>query len=97
MARAPFQVAILPFRPATSGDAEFAIFRRSDLGYWQVIAGGGENDETAPQAAQREANEEAGIPFTSVLFRLTTTAFVPVTYFKDRGLWPRDLYVIPVH
>ena len=97
MARAPFQVAILPFRRANSGSAEFAIFRRSDAGYWQVIAGGGEGDETAPEAAQREANEEARIPFTSVLFRLTTTASVPVRYFEDRKHWPGDLYVIPAH
>ncbi len=97
MARAPFQVAVLPFRHATPGAPEFAVFRRSDAEYWQVVAGGGEDDETAEQAAQREAHEEARIPLTSRLVELTTTASVPVTYFGDTEHWPRDLYVIPTH
>ncbi len=97
MARAPFQVAVLPFRHAIPGATEFAVFRRSDAGYWQAIAGGGEDNETAAQAAQREAHEEARIPLTSPLAELTTTASVPVTHFGDREHWPRDLYVIRTH
>ena len=97
MARAPLQVAILPFRHATPSTVEFAIFRRSDAGYWQAIAGGGEDGETAVQAAQREAHEEARIPLSSALVGLTTTASVPVIYFKGRDHWPKDLYVIQTH
>ena len=41
MARAPFQVLILPYRKAAAGEYEFAVFSRSDYDCWQGIAGGG--------------------------------------------------------
>ena len=67
MSRAPFQVLVLPFRKTAKGLYEFAVFRRSDAGYWQAIAGGGEMGETSREAAIRESQEEAG----RELFQLT--------------------------
>src|SRR5437868_2175553 len=62
MGRAPFQVLVILFRRTASRDVEYAVFRRSDDGAWQGIAGGGEDDETALEAARRETFEEGGIP-----------------------------------
>lgn len=53
MARAPFQVLILPFRQAADGDWQYGVLRRSDE-YWQGIAGGGEDGEAPLEAAMRE-------------------------------------------
>jgi dATP pyrophosphohydrolase len=98
MARAPFQVVVLPFRRDQRGDVEYAIFRRSDDGLWQGIAGGGEDRETALEAARREAWEEARIPAASALYPLSILDHVPVSSFpKARLNWPDDLYVIPQH
>lgn len=96
MARAPFQVLVLPYRATVHGDFEFAVFRRSaDPDFWQGIAGGGENEETPLQAAQRETWEEAGIPAGSLFFPLDSVASVPVTCFPESILWSDRLYVIP--
>jgi dATP pyrophosphohydrolase len=92
--RAPFQVLVLPFR--RSGPAvKYALFRRTDAGYWQGIAGGGESGETPPMAARRETFEESGILPTAALYELSMRSHVPVTEFEARAYWPRDLYVIP--
>ena len=96
MARAPFQVLVFPYQFA-DGEPRYALFRRSDAGFWQAIAGGGEDDETAEQAAYREACEEAGIGAKCALLPLQTTFSVPVTQFRDSYLWGDDLYVVPVH
>lgn len=61
MARAPFRVLILPYCKTSSGSLEYAIFRRSDTGYWQSIAEGGENSESPLEAAKRETHEEADV------------------------------------
>ena len=95
MARAPFQVLVLPFRKLSSNIYEYALFRRSDAGYWQGIAGGGEDEESSLEAAHREAFEEAGIPLCAPLFRLQTIAYVPAVSFRDHKLWRSDLFVIP--
>ena len=97
MPRAPFQVHGFPFRESPVGSFEYAIFRRSDAGYWQAIAGGGEDDESPVEAAKREALEEANIPSSADFFFLQTRASVPVYHFKARDTWPKDLYVIPAH
>ena len=95
--RAPFQILVLPFR--REGGLQFAVFQRADDGSWQGIAGGGEDDESAVEAARREAEEEAGIPRTAALHRLAATSTVPVTCFAEhvRSHWPRDLAVLPEH
>ncbi|HDX9628677.1 TPA: hypothetical protein ROY30_002345 [Bacillus cereus] len=40
--RAPYQVLIFPYI-ITEDSIQYAIFNRSDYGYWQGIAGGGED------------------------------------------------------
>ena len=95
MARAPFQVLVYPYHRSRLGRWEYALFKRSDAGFWQGIAGGGEDGETPHQAAKREAYEEAGIPANSTFLPLDTVASVPVTAFKDSSLWGEDVYVIP--
>ncbi len=97
MPRAPFQVLVLPWRPLGRDTLQYALLRRSDAGFWQGIAGGGEDDETPVEAAEREALEEAGIPPGSPLLPLSTVFPVPVTAFRDSYLWGENLYVIPAH
>ena len=92
MARATFQVVVFPFRQRGES-VEYAVFRRADAGYWQGIAGGGEDDESPLEAAKRETEEEAGIPSTSTFYRLDAVSSVPVYHFAPRTEWPKDLYV----
>jgi dATP pyrophosphohydrolase len=95
MARAPFQVLVFPYRKIGEDVFEYALLRRSDEGFWQAIAGGGENGETPLEAARRETYEETGIPPASPFLELDTVEPVPVTAFKDSYLWGEDVYVIP--
>ena len=97
MPRAPFQVHGFPFRNSAAGGFKYAVFRRADEGYWQAIAGGGEDDESPAEAAKRETLEETNIPSTADFFFLQTRASVPVYNFKAPDTWPKDLYVIPAH
>jgi dATP pyrophosphohydrolase len=94
MARAKFQVLIIPFRKSGS-NYEFAVFKRSDGEYWQGIAGGGEDDESPLEGAMREAEEEAGIPGHLPFYRLQTMSSIPVCHFAAREQWSEGLYVIP--
>ena len=94
MARAPFQVLVFPYWLLPAGEIAYAVFRRSDDGHWQAIAGGGEAGETPLAAAKREAWEEAGIAPTNDMMKLDSLATVPVIHFgpfRDRT----DLFVIP--
>ena len=91
----PFQVLIFPYRQTGDSEFEYAILRRADEGYWHAVAGGGEGDETALEAAKRETREETGLPENSSFLQLETVSSVPVTEFKDSHLWSDDLYVIP--
>ena len=93
--RAPFQVLVIAFREGGEDIAEYLVLRRRDQGIWQGIAGGGEDNETPPQAARREAFEECGIPTLSPLYRLATVNSIPTAGFAARNSWPPDLYVIP--
>jgi dihydroneopterin triphosphate diphosphatase len=95
MARAPFQVLVYPYRRQPDGRVEYALMQRSDAGYWQAIAGGGEDDEEPLDAARRETYEEAGILPTADFLPLDTIEPVPVIEFKDSYLWGDDVYVIP--
>jgi dihydroneopterin triphosphate diphosphatase len=97
MARAPFQILVLPFRVVDAGIFEYALFKRSDEPYWQGIAGGGEDAETPLAAARREAFEEAQIPPSTTFFALQAMSMVAVFHFQARHHWPQDLYVIPNH
>ena len=94
MARAPFQVLVLPYRISRDRQIAYAIFRRTDADYWQGIAGGGEDNESPIEAAKREAFEEAGIDEGSDYIKLDSVATVPVVGicgFK----WGPDVLVIP--
>jgi len=93
MARAPFQVLVLPYRRQSVG-FEYAIFRRADTGVWQGIAGGGEDHETPRDAAVREMEEEAGITTTRVL-ELNAVGTVAVEHFRQRHAWDSALRQIP--
>jgi dATP pyrophosphohydrolase len=95
MARAPFQVLVYPYRNAHKNEREFTLFKRSDAGFWQAIAGGGEDNETPLEAARRETYEEAGIPVYSDFLQLQTVEPIPVTEFGDSHLWGETLYVVP--
>ena len=99
MVRAQYEVTIFPFRRASTGQYEFAVFFRSDQHFWQGIAGGGEDDKLPLAAAKRESFEEAGIPETAAYYRLSAIASIPKDVFKAgiSGEWPEDLYVIPGH
>jgi dihydroneopterin triphosphate diphosphatase len=95
MARAPFQGLVYPYRRISADTFEYALLKRSDAGYWQAIAGGGEDNETPLEAAKREACEEAGISANLPCLQLDTVEPVPVTEFRDSYLWGNDVYVIP--
>jgi dATP pyrophosphohydrolase len=94
MARAPFQVLVYPYRKTKNGQIEYALMKRSDEGFWQGIAGGGEDGETPLETAKRETHEETGIPQTSEFVQLDTIEPVPVIEFKDSHIWGEDVYVI---
>jgi dATP pyrophosphohydrolase len=97
MARAPFQVLVIPYRRHLDGRIEYAVLQRSDSTTWQFIAGGGENSETPVEAAVREAHEEAFVSEGAKLMQLDSIASVPRSAFPDATHWPADLYVVPEH
>jgi dihydroneopterin triphosphate diphosphatase len=96
MARAPFQVLILPYHIDNEGTAWFAIFQRAMAtgGYWQGIAGGGEDDETPLDAARREAAEEAGINTNRSFVALSAMCMLPVVNVCGFR-WGTHVLVIP--
>ena len=95
MARAQFQVLIIPYRIGNDGTAEYAVTKRSDVDAWQFLSGGGEDHETPIQAARREANEEGSIPGDLEFLQLDSVASIPVHNFSAHKEWSEDLYVIP--
>ena len=85
MARARYQVLVIPYC-IQDGNVQFCLFRRSDMGIWQFIAGGGE----------REAFEEAGISKTCNFFKLDTCCSIPANCFKNaEAIWGKECFVIP--
>ena len=95
MARAQFQVLIIPYRMASNGKPEYAVTKRADIDAWQFLSGGGEDHETPIQAAKREANEEGGIPRHLEFLQLDSVASIPVHNFSAHKEWSEDIYVIP--
>jgi dATP pyrophosphohydrolase len=93
--RAPFQVLVLPYRREEDGGHAYALFQREDAGYWQGVAGGGEEGETPLQAASREVAEEAGLDSRAGLWALDSVATVPVVDVTGTFLWGPDVLVIP--
>jgi dATP pyrophosphohydrolase len=92
--RAPFQVLIIPFLRDPEG-IRYGILKRADTGWWQFIAGGGEDDETALEAAERETMEETGIDARGRLLRLDAMASVPRDVFSASREWPPDIHAVP--
>lgn len=94
MARAPFQVLVIPWRRA--GDAmEVAVFHRADHDLWQFVSGGGEDDESRVEAARREGFEEAGIPRDTPYLALDAMTMLPACWYHAWPTWPADVLVIP--
>ena len=93
MARALFNAHIFLYRKTEGNILEYALFKRSDLGFWQGISGGGENNETPLETAKRELYEETGISTDSEYIQLDTTHSIPVTEFSVTH-WPEDLFII---
>lgn len=94
--RAPFQVLVLPYRRTDEGDLEYALFHRPPPArFWQGIAGGGEDDETPPEAALREAEEEAGLGGKADLLPLDSMATIPVVGAMGGFYWGPDVLVVP--
>jgi dATP pyrophosphohydrolase len=93
--RAPFNVLVIPFFRRTRQEPLYCLLKRTDAGYWQGIAGGGEEGETPIQTARRETMEETGIE--GPLFGLDMRSDVPKTSFAAHVYWPQSLYVIPQH
>lgn len=85
---------VIPYR-RTGVETEFAILKRRDADYWQFIAGGGEDDETPMEAAEREIREEISIACQGRLTRLDSMATVPKDCFAAADSWGDHMYVIP--
>lgn len=94
--RAPMQVIVFPYRQTSSGTYEYAIFFRTSPRYgemWQAISGGGEDDETPLQAAQRETYEEGNISLDTPLLALDSMATIPAPLAAGM-LWGPDVLVV---
>lgn len=98
MARARFQVLVIPYR-ICNNQIQYGLFFRSDMHIWQFIAGGGEDDETPLVAAKREAYEEAGIPYDMPYYPLDTCCSISAECFReeDRKRWGENCFVVPEH
>ncbi|MGI6334420.1 MAG: NUDIX hydrolase [Saccharofermentanales bacterium] len=96
MARAKYQVLVIPFL-IENDNVKYCVFYRNDMDVWQFIAGGGEDeDETKLASAKREAFEEANIDKDSKYFSLDTQCSIPTYCFKEaRKHWGEDCLVIP--
>jgi dihydroneopterin triphosphate diphosphatase len=95
MARAQFNILVLPYRLGIGARQEFAVLHRRESNMWQFVAGGGEDNERPFATAQREAFEEIGISVPEAAWiRLDATASIPRTAFPGAS-WPDSVYVIP--
>ena len=96
MARAPFQVLIIPFIQIEN-EIFFSIFQRQESsgGFWQWISGGGEDDESPELAAIRELTEEANITNEFSLFKLDSICTIQKDIYKGYENWAKDLFVVP--
>lgn len=94
MGRSPFQVLVFPYL-YMGNEILFAIFKRKTAGYWQGIAGGGEDNETPLQGAKRESLEEAGISSEFKFISLDSITTMPVEHVVGEFLWGENKYVIP--
>ena len=91
--RAPYQVLVIPFY-SDGSQVLFACLTRSDQGYIQFVAGGGEQGEQPIEAAARELAEETGLMSAGRIKTLTSMAVLQVDYVCGR-LWGDDVILIP--
>ena len=98
MSRAPFQVLVIPYN-ILKDTIRYCIFERTQPMFQvQFIAGGGEDDETPIEAAERECFEEAQIQSGNFI-KLTSLCYIPTHIFSEnqRKIWGEDVFVIPEH
>ena len=74
--RAPYQTLTFLYKKVEN-NFQFLILKRSDLNFWQGIAGGGEEGETPFETAKRETKEEVGLQDTNKFFQLSTISSIP--------------------
>jgi len=91
--RSPYQILVFPFF-RDGKTFKYCIFKRRDLGFWQGIAGGGEEGETPLESAKRESLEEAGIPKESTFIKLNSCSSIPVTAIRG-FIWGEKTLAIP--
>lgn len=73
MARARYQVLVIPYC-IQDGNVQFCLFRRSDMGFWQFIAGGGEEDDISIiESAKEKPLKKPGF-LRHVIFSSSTLA-----------------------
>ncbi|NLJ64252.1 MAG: NUDIX pyrophosphatase [Christensenellaceae bacterium] len=96
MARAKYQVLIIPFHIAND-KVSYCVFHRSDRDVWQFISGGGEEeDESIMFSAKRESYEEAKIDVNNKFFPLDSMCSIPTHCVKEASkIWGEDWLVIP--
>ena len=95
MARARYQVLVIPYCTEDSS-VQFCLFQRSDMGIWQFIAGGGEEEDISIiESAKRESFEEAGISKTCNFFKLDTCCSIPSNCFKNaETIWGKECFFV---
>lgn len=81
MARAPFQVLIIPYQKQID-EVTYLILKRSDGNVWQWVSGGGENNESKVEAAKRELYEELNIDAIDI-WGLKSMSSIPVYCFNE--------------
>ena len=89
--RKPEQVLIIPYK-MENNSVWYAVFKREDLGAWQGLAGGVEENETPLQAAIRESYEEAKLPDTLKYIQLDSLSTIPVNFIHGNYFWGKDVY-----
>ena len=80
--RAAFQILVIPYRIMDNSPL-YCVFHRADLDQWQFIAGGGEEDETPLEAANRETFEESGVQ-PDKWVALKSLSYIPAAAVSDR-------------
>ena len=95
MARLPYQVLVFPFRRDQDDAIKYAVFERAYGGGWGGITGGGEEDESPLEAAERQASEKAAIPLESEFLALASFATVPVEAVAGFLPWGPEILVMP--